>query len=188
MDLLCSGKGELTPVNDKPREWAELMNNIICKKSNVDTGGPFWGPHFRSQEKDPKFRFDAIKQKRLTEERIPSTKPIYKIGGNGSVGLQSLYGIQHIAKIRNKLKRNNVELFCGPFDGWELPSNGHVLIEIYPGLFKKNSKGDAQDPRACSLWVSEEDRTNSLMKWFDPSLNEIERKKARLEGWIRVVP
>ena len=81
-----------------------------------------------------------------------------------------------------------MELFCWPFDGWELPSNGHVLVEIYPGLFNKNSKGDAQDARACSLWVSEEDRTNSLMKWFDPSLNEIERKKARLEGWIRVVP
>lgn len=138
------------------------MNNTICKKLNVNTGGPSWGPHFYSRIKDPKFQFEAIKKKRLAKERIPKTKPIYKIGGNGSVGLQSLYGIQHISKLRNELKRNYVELFCWPFDGWELPSSGYVLVEIYPGLFNQISKGNAEDVIACSIWIKEQDRTNSL--------------------------
>lgn len=180
LNLLCNGTSELPPVDDRPREWAKAIN----KKLNIGNGGPFWGPRFSYQEKDPRFRFGHIKQKRLTEERIPRTKPIYKIGGIGSVGLQSLYGIQHIAKLKHELKANCVELFCWPFDGWDLPSSGHVLVEIYPGLFNKTSKGHTEDARACSARIYEEDKTNTLARWFNPDLGYNEQKRARLEGWI----
>lgn len=124
LNFLCSGTSEIPSIGDKPREWAKVIN----KEFNTDNGGPFWGPNFAYQENDPKFLFESIKEKRLTEERIPRTKSIYKIGGIGSVGLQSLYGIQHIAKLRHELEIKGIKLFCWPFDGWELPSSGHVLV------------------------------------------------------------
>jgi hypothetical protein len=37
---------------------------------------------------------------------------------------------------------------------------------------------------AFSIWIREQDRTNNFSKWFEPKLNDIERKRARLEGWI----
>jgi|SRR3990170_8083342 len=180
LDFLCNGISELPPVDDKPREWAEAIN----KKLNTGNGGPFWGPNFSHQEKDPRFRFEPIKQKRLVEERIPMTKPIYKIGGIGSVGLQSLYGIQHIAKLKYELKINDIELFCWPFDGWDLPPGGHVLVEIYPGLFNRISKGHYEDAKACSARIYGKDRANTLAEWFNPCLDHHEQKRARLEGWI----
>jgi hypothetical protein len=185
IELLGYGSPELPPINDEPREWAKIANNILCKNLRIDGGGPFWGANFKYQQTKPKFPYEeSFKEKRLTEERCPKTKPIYQLGGNGAVGLQSLYGIQHLAKLRHDLKIIGIKLFCWPFEGWELPSNGHVLVEIYPGLFNKKSKGDAEDAKACSEWLYEQDKTNRLVKWFNPKIKDDELKRASLEGWI----
>lgn len=191
LDLLCKGTHELPSVGDNPRDWAEVANYLICKRLKLPKGqkGPFWGPH-SSQLTKPEFPFsDIFKEKRLAEEKCSKTKSIhpksiYQIGGNGAVGLQSLYGIQNLAKLRHDLKNSDIELFCWPFDGWELPSSGHVLIEIYPRLFNKKFKGHSQDAEACSAWLSEQDKTNKLMQWFNPNLESDEQKTASLEGWI----
>ncbi len=116
-DLLYNGGQELPPVNDRPREWAKAVNDLICKRLDLPKG-PFWGPNFKEQQKNP----------------------VYKIGGPGSVGLQSIYGIQNLVELRNEIRSRGIELFCWPFDGWDLPSSGHVLVEIYPKLFKNKTK------------------------------------------------
>ncbi len=186
LDLLCNGTKELPPVNDKPREWAKAANDCICKRLNIITGGPFWGPLFKYQETDPKFfeKTTRLKEKRLTEDRCPKTKPIYKIGGKGTVGLQSLFGIQHLAKLRYDLKDVGIELFCWPFDGWDFPSSGHMLVEMYPGLVNEKEKTNENDAEACSTWLYEQDKANSLIQWFNPNLEDDKLKLAGLEGWI----
>ncbi len=189
LDLLCNNGQELTSINDRPREWAKAANDLICKKLDLPKG-PFWGPHFKDQLKNPEFPFKSwnMKEKRLVEERVPQTKPVYKIGGNGSVGLQSLYGIQNLVELRKEIKSRSIELFCWPFDGWNVPSSGHVLVEIYPKLFNKKSKNHLQDAEACSKWLYEQDKKSRLLDWFDPnnfkleSRNELQR--ISLEGWI----
>ncbi len=152
--------------------------------------GPFRGPNFKDQQKNPEFPFKSwnMKEKRLVEERIPQTKPIYKIGGIGSVGLQSLYGIQNLVELRNEIRSRGIELFCWPFDGWDLPSSGHVLVEIYPKLFNKKSKNHLQDAEACSKWLYKHDEKGRLLDWFDPNNFKLETRnelqRASLEGWI----
>lgn len=189
LDLIYNGGQELPPVNDKPREWAKAVNDLICKRLDLPKG-PFWGPNFKEQQKSPEFPFKSwnMKEKRLVEERVPQTKPVYKIGGPGSVGLQSIYGIQNLVELRNEIRSRGIELFCWPFDGWDLPSSGHVLVEIYPKLFNKKSKNHLQDAEACSEWLYEQDKKSRLLDWLDPdnfkleSRNELQR--ASLEGWI----
>lgn len=190
LDILCFGTKELIPVNNRPREWAKSANDCICKRLNLRKGGPFWGSHFKYQETDPRFPFAStpIKEKRITEERCPQTKPIYKIGGNGTVGLQSLFGIQHIAKLRLDLKDRGIKLFCWPFDGWDFPSSGHILVEMYPALVNKKEKTDENDAEACSIWLYEQDKANTLIQWFNLNLDDDELRLARLEGWILGVP
>jgi len=189
LDLLCfgtQGNQKLPSVNDEPREWAKAANDCICERLNIKSGGPFWGHNFKYQETDPEFfeKPTRLKEKRLTEERCPKTKPIYKIGGKGTVGLQSLYGIQHLAKLRYDLKDRGVKLFCWPFDGWDFPSSGHILVEMYPALANKKEKTDENDAEACSIWLYEQDKANTLIKWFNPNLDDDELRLARLEGWI----
>lgn len=189
LDLLYNGGQELPPVNDRPREWAKAVNDLICKRLDLPKG-PFWGPNFKEQQKSPEFPFKSwnMKEKRLVEERVPQTKPVYKIGGPGSVGLQSIYGIQNLVELRNEIRSRGIELFCWPFDGWDLPSSGHMLVEIYPKLFNKKSKNHLQDAEACSEWLYEQDKKSRLLDWLDPdnfkmeSRNELQR--ASLEGWI----
>ncbi len=187
LDLLCNGTQELRHVNDEPREWAKIANSIVCKHLKTNGRGPFWGPHSNQLTK-PKFPFnETFKERRLVEEICSKTKSIYQIGGAGAVGLQSLYGIQHLAKLRHDLKINGIELFCWPFDGWDLPSKCHVLVEIYPRLFNKKTKSDAEDAKACSKWLCEQDKKNKLQHWMDPNnlkLEENERQRVSLEGWI----
>ncbi|VVB85801.1 Uncharacterised protein [uncultured archaeon] len=190
LDLLCYGTKELPPVNDKPREWALAANDFICKRLNIKAGGPFWGPNFKYQVTNPKFfeKTTRLKEKRLTERRCPKTKPIYKIGGIGTVGLQSLYGIQHLTKLLYDLKDRGIELFCWPFDGWDFPSSGHLLVEMYPALVNEKEKTDEQDAEACSTWLYRQDKANTLIPWLYPNLRDDELKMARLEGWILGVP
>ncbi len=189
LDLLCNSGQGLPQVKDGPREWAKAVNDLICKRLDLPKG-PFWGPHFKDQLKYPEFPFKSMnmKEKRLVEERVPQTKPVYKIGGNGSVGLQSLYGIQNLFEILNEIRNRSIELFCWPFDGWNLPSSGHVLVEIYPKLFNKKSKNHLQDAEACSEWLYEQDKKSMLLDRFDPNNlkleSENEFKRASLEGWI----
>ncbi len=185
LDLLCHGTSELPSVNNEPREWAKAANDCICKRLSLSKG-PFWGPNFVYQNTNPKFPFDKtpLKEKRLSEERIPRTKPIYKIGGIGSVGLQSLYGIQHLAWLMQDLENNSIKLFRWPYDGWELPFKGHVLIEVYPSLVNEGLKSDENDAEACSKWLYRQDRDNNLKNLFKPKLTKNEWKRASLEGWI----
>ena len=186
LKLVCIGTKELPPINDDPREWAKICNKLIHDKTGISTNGPFWGPHFKSQIKNPRFPFEntKLKEKRIAEEQCKSTKPIYKIGGNGAVGLQSLFGISHLARLRNYCKINGIKLSCWPFDGWEMPSDGHVMVEIYPRLFNKGKKGDIEDAFSCSSWLKKQDEENILKNYFSPNLNEKEKERASLEGWI----
>lgn len=58
-------------VNDRPREWAKAVNDLICNRLDLPKG-PFWGPNFKDQQKNPEFPFKSwnMKEKRLVEERI----------------------------------------------------------------------------------------------------------------------
>ncbi|HEU4965039.1 MAG TPA: hypothetical protein VFV52_14470 [Bacilli bacterium] len=186
LNLLATGTDRLPRIEELTgRAFAKAVNDLFGEKWSWDGGGPFWGANF-VQLKDPKFPYDELplQERRLVEERCRRMKPIYKIGGAGSVGLQALYGIRYLARLRKFCQEQGIEVFAWPFDGWEVPQSGHVLVEVYPTLFNKQERTDTNDALACAAWLAQQDRQGTLREWFEIPLTVEERERARLEGWV----
>ncbi|MBL0385879.1 hypothetical protein JJB07_04375 [Tumebacillus sp. ITR2] len=172
-----------TPTN--PREWAAEANRNIAARTGQPTG-PFWGAHFKPQVKKPYFAHDeaSLPERRLVETRNRRLKPIYQLGGNGAVGLQALYGIPYLAQLRAFCREQGIQLHAWPFDGWELPSDGHVLVEVYPTLYNTEQRTDENDAKACVTTLTDLDQKGNLLACFHPTLTDEERNRAHLEGWV----
>ncbi|MCX7569231.1 hypothetical protein OS242_04600 [Tumebacillus sp. DT12] len=185
LSLLVQGGHGLPPIGDVPREWAMAANRRIGELIGIDSGGPFWGANF-AQLKNPRFPHDAtpLRNRRLVEERCPRMKPLYQIGGNGAVGLQALFGIGRLARLRTYCREREIPLFFWPFDGFEPPDHGHVLVEVYPTLFNHGTRSDAEDARACAVGLRDRDRAGTLNAYFHPDLTDDERRRASVEGWV----
>ncbi|TCP58171.1 hypothetical protein EV586_102623 [Tumebacillus sp. BK434] len=176
----------LTGAEADGRGWAARINGLFQTRHGVAVGGPFWGPNFQLQSKRPPFPYAALgmSERRLVEERCRKMKPIYQVGGAGSVGLQAICGIAYLTRLRRFCREQGIPLFAWPFDGWVLPETGHVLVEMYPTLFNHGERGDTEDALACTRWLQREDEAGRLGGYFDPRLTGEERRRAELEGWV----
>ncbi len=125
-----------------------------------------------------------FQEQRLVDQKVTSLKPIFKIGGRGSVGLQSLCGIPYLSHIRTVCLRQNVPLHFWPFDGWDLRDYRHVLVEWYPAIHNRGQKSDKNDACACIEWARVKDEEGRLSDYFTPTLSDSERAQATFEGWM----
>lgn len=183
--LLAEGTQGIDELDlENPRLWAKEANRVIADRFQLECGGPFWGPHFDPMKK-PEFPFGHIlKERRLIEEHCPQMKSIFQLGGAGSVGLQSLLGLVHLYRLIEFCKEQQILLHCWPYDGWEVPDSGHVLVEMYPTLHNRGKRTDRNDAEACAIWLAEQDRKGTLAGWFQANLRPEERRLALLEGWL----
>lgn len=191
MDMIkgmAEGIANLPAIVDKPesnaRKWAELANRKIVR--NVETRiGPFWGPGF-TQTTDPKFSYSKTKfaEYRAVEKRDSGFKPIFKIGGQGAVGLQSLCGIPYLHHLKTTCTQQKVDLHCWPFDGWETNGYAHLLVEWYPALYNSEKKTHESDALACVKWAAEQDTNDLLRDYLIPDISEKDRDQASIEGWV----
>ncbi|KEO82750.1 hypothetical protein [Tumebacillus flagellatus] len=185
-DLLALLKSAASCLSEwNPRDWAAQANAVIAARTGHSTG-PFWGAHFRAQVKKPNFPHAELRlpERRLVETRNRSLKPIYQLGGNGAVGLQSLFGMPYLAHLRRFCREQGILLHAWPFDGWEIPAHGHVLVEVYPTLYNRGQRTDENDAEACVTALAELDQRDELLPLFHPKLNDEERKRAGMEGWV----
>lgn len=185
---MANGVANLPAIVEKPesnaRKWAETVNSRIAR--NLGTrAGPFWGPGF-SQSTNPGFPFSKAPfgEYRLVERRPPGFKPIFQIGGVGSVGLQSLCGIPYLFHLRTTCAQQKVSLHCWPFDGWEPEGSTAVLVEWYPALYNQGSKSHESDALACVTWAKDLDEREELRPYFLPDLSDSEKAQAAIEGWV----
>lgn len=190
---ISEGVSGLPPISEEPesnaRQWADAANKRISHRTGIAIG-PFWGAHF-SQATNPHFPFSqaCFQEKRLVDQRVrnihlKNIQPIFKIGGGGSVGLQSLCGIPYLSRIRADCSQQNVPLRFWPFDGWELTDYRHVLIEWYPAIHNRGTKSDKNDASACVRWAGERDEEGTLSHYFTPTISDSERAQSTFEGWI----
>jgi hypothetical protein len=185
---MANGLAQLPAIEEKPesnaRRWAEIVNQKISRRFEIGSG-PFWGPGF-SQLKDPRFPFSKVSfsEYRLAERRGPGFKPIFKIGGQGAVGLQSLCGMPYLHHIRTTCLQQKAPLHCWPFDGWEPEGPAHFLVEWYPALYNEGTKSHEADALACVNWAMELDGREGLRSYFVPDLSEEKRNQATIEGWV----
>ena len=105
--------------------------------SNFDGIGPFWGcPQNLSLDglphKGTERSAHGLSEFRLCEKYARSAHSVWKLFTTGAVGSQSLMGIPHLQKLREKF---NEKICVWPFDQ-EFNSAQIVLGEVYPSLFK----------------------------------------------------
>jgi len=184
LDLIKKGPLSLSAAREDPRTWAELINEIVKTRLAADSG-PFWGPGF-SVLKHPAADHSRplLREKRLIEELIPRTQSVFKLGGAGAVGLQSLYGIHQLALLNEELQGDGIELFFWPFDGFIPPSDRHVVLELYPGIINKGTKSDRNDTVACVRWLKDADSKGDLSGYFHHPVPDHMYGRIREEGWI----
>lgn len=185
---LADGTPHLPAIVEKPkpnaREWAQAANKKLSSSLHVEAG-PFWGPGF-DQVKKPHFPYSQMpfKEFRLAERRGPGFKPVFQVGGQGAVGLQSLCGMPYLHNIKTTCVQQKAPLRCWPFDGWEPEGKEHFLVEWYPALYNEGPKSHESDALACVKWAMELDGREELRRYFVPDLTEEEKKQAAIEGWV----
>ncbi|MFO8101617.1 MAG: hypothetical protein R6U37_05590 [Dehalococcoidia bacterium] len=185
---LAEGIPKLPPIADKPKpnskEWARAANKKLAHTFRIEAG-PFWGPGF-DQSRDPKFPYSqvAFGEYRLTERRGAGFKPIFKVGGSGAVGLQSLCGMPYLHHVRTTCAQQKAPLHCWPFDGWEPEGEEHFLVEWYPALYNEGPKSHESDALSCVNWAMDLDSRDELRQYFVPALSEAEKERAATEGWV----
>jgi len=123
---------------------------------------------------------------RLTERWTSSAKSVFLFDVQGSVAKSTHAGIPWLRRIRQAV---GDRVHFWPFDGWEVPQNKSVMMEIYPSLFrsrypKQGRTDDQHDAYATARWLCEMDQQGFLSRYLDPPLTPDQQRIARLEGWI----
>jgi hypothetical protein len=124
--------------------------------------------------------------RRLTDLRARTAKSVFQFDVQGSVAKSTHAGIPWLRYIRQHAIER---IHFWPFDGWDVPPNRSVIAEVYPALWNRTfpSAGrtsDQQDAFAIAKWFQAADADGSFERYFNPSLESHERKKAEIEGWI----
>ncbi len=129
-----------------------------------------------------------FRERRLIEKQIPKTQPVFKLGGAGAVGLQTLYGIFQLAVLNDRLLQEGIHLFFWPFDGFEPPHDRHVIVELYPGIINRGIKSDRNDAVSGACWLKNADSNNKLSDFFHFNGQHQIMSMIRAEGWIPGIP
>ncbi|MDF2934687.1 MAG: hypothetical protein K0Q90_60 [Paenibacillaceae bacterium] len=192
----CGVDGSMRLEQWSPREWARAANGQITLALGV-AEGPFWGSRFGPKPGAGLFRTFSLADgrsfvlhdRRLVEERYRRLKPGYQLGGIGSVGQQTLYGVLYLRELLELCKEAGVAVHIWPQHGTRIPDTGHVAAEVYPTLSLamegiRGPRTDAGDAAACVSWLSRLDREGGLEELLALSFGEEEWQRARLEGWV----
>jgi hypothetical protein len=125
---------------------------------------------------------------RLTENWTSSAQSVFKLDGTGTVGKSTHSGIPWLRFIRRSSDSSDRPHFW-PFDGFEIPPNKSIIVEIFPSIFRKRyprryNTTDEHDAMCVAQWLKDMDRRGLLNNYFNPPLADDEREIAKLEGWI----
>ena len=160
-------------LDDFQRHWptdkdvyVDFLRDGISGNSAARCGNPRW--------------------RRLTELRARTAKSVFHFDVPGSVAKSTHAGIPWLRYIRQHVK-DHVHFW--PLDGWSIPSNSSVVLEVYPALCSRTFQtagrtADQQDAFAMAESLRQADTGGTLERFLHPELKPNERKKAEIEGWI----
>ena len=143
----------------------------------------------RMMERPPgEHRFGIGEWFRLTDPRNASSVFDFMAGAR-NVAFSTHAGLPWLRYIRKQLEAANTEAHFWPFDGWCIPKNRSVVVEVYPALWKarfcKGSMNNHQhDAFSVAKWMQETDQHDCLEQYFRPNLDAAQCDRARVEGWI----
>ena len=193
--------------------WQELDDRLVDHDDNRNnrfdvaeglnaalTGEPFpfWGlsreevrPFLVRRNRRPHGEGD-LAERRLCDIRIPSTQPVWKLAGAGSVGSQVITGIPRVWQIRRD-PRIAFDCLIWPFEtGLQCDDRAAIMLaEVYPSLVPprpmKGRPKDAGQVAAIGRRYAELDLVGALAPLFegDPALpGHVKRQIELEEAWI----
>jgi hypothetical protein len=124
---------------------------------------------------------------RLTDSWTPTAMPICsKWEGKGPTVFFSTHaGIPQLRWLRQHV---GDKVHFWPFDGFSVPPGKSAVAEVYPRIFRRryetNLEGDERDAWLVCRWLKARDEKDLLAPYFQPPLDEEERRLVRVEGWI----
>lgn len=117
-----------------------------------------------------------------------SAKSIFHFDVPGSVASSTFAGIPWIARLRREC---GAQLHFWPFDGWVPPPGKSVVAEVYPSLWRRRFAGapdglgpDQRDAWTVATWLQQAAGRGLLERYWTPPLEDAERRRAAVEGWI----
>lgn len=123
--------------------------------------------------------------RRLAEIRARA-KSVFHFDVPGSVAKSTHAGLPWLCWLRHQLAER---VHFWPFDGWALPEGKSAVVEIYPSLWssaypRDGRTPDQHDAYVAAAWLRQRDQEGNLSAFLQPSLQQEERQKAQVEGWI----
>jgi len=141
---------------------------------------------FVREEKPP--RTGRSSEHRLVEEREHSPKSVFKFTGIGGVAKAAHAGIPWLYFLKvHPMLRDKVHFW--PFDGFQVPENKSVLVEVDSGKISKlypriGCHKWAHNAYTVAKWLQDNDHHGTWAKYFAPQLTETEKNTVLKEGWI----
>jgi hypothetical protein len=139
-------------------------------------------------------RTGRIDEFRLTERRAPGTQSVFKLDGQGTVGKSTHSGIPWLRFLRRHADLAG-KLHFWPFDGFKIPPNGSVVVEVWPTLFRRQYAPpdsswtqDQHDAYAVAKWLKDADACGGFHSFLEASKMDEHREIVLKEGWILGVP
>jgi hypothetical protein len=123
---------------------------------------------------------------RLTERWTATAKSAFLFDVQGSVAKSTFAGLPWLLHLRRECKR---PIHFWPFDGWKIPEDKSVVVEVYPSLWmrrfpREDRDSDEQAAYAVAAWLHRADHDGCLGGFLKPPLTPDEREVAKIEGWI----
>ena len=164
------------PADDPNKEMSHLIakNRILPGTEDPECR---WGNHAWFRLTDPReassvFDFDAMQR---------------------DVAQSTHAGLPWLRHIRQALHADGVNVQFWPFDCWDSPEDQSAVVEVYPRLWNRLYREDAnrmglnpheRDAYSVARWMSETDRGGALEQYFGPNLDDEQRIRAQKEGWV----
>lgn len=187
--------GLLSDADDNANNRFEVAENLNRRL----TGGPapFWGRVDGRDGADLPVRksdriVNPLPERRLCEARVPSTKTVWQLAYNGSVGSQVLTGLPRVWGLRTDA-RLAFRTQIWPFETGlrDSPGAAIILAEVYPSLVPPDTlpdlPKDAGQVSAMARALAQWDAAGRLDALFaaDPALTPEERSAVEdEEAWI----
>ncbi|MDB5306921.1 MAG: hypothetical protein JWO38_1123 [Gemmataceae bacterium] len=123
---------------------------------------------------------------RLTERRAGSSRSVFRFDGHRATGKATHAGIPWLRSIRQEA---GDLVHVWPFDGWDVPPDKSVLVEVDPVILRTQPTRRARaaarpDAYNTARWLAEAGRAGTLERYLAPPLTDDEKAVTRVEGWI----
>lgn len=124
---------------------------------------------------------------RLCDRWAAGAKSVFHFDVPGSVAGSTFAGLPWVARLR-QVAGHRIHFW--PFDGWVPAPGKTVLAEIYPSLWRRrfatprDLDADQRDAWTVAAWMRWAATGDHLIRYWQPPLNDEEKARAAVEGWI----